>query len=119
MFNAEALEFEFAKDTPVKERGRMGKVWDHFQAVKSAVNEKGMIVPQHLVADLFGFSRQRVNELVNLGRFETINIGGVRYITERSVIAFGREERKAGRPPNLPQTKREMWNIARAATRPK
>jgi len=117
MFESEAIEFPFVDSMPKREKSRMQRVWDHFQEVKSIVAEKGMVVPQHLVAELLGVSRQRVGELTDRGRFEVVVIGGVRYLTERSVIAFAKEERKNGRPPKLPETNREMWDAAMRAAK--
>jgi len=112
MFKAQAIDFPFVKDVPVREKGRMAKVWDHFQALKAVVAEKGMIVPQHLVAELLGVSRQRVCVLTDEGRFEVVMVGGVRYLTERSVVEFAKEERKAGRPPKIPTTTTEILSSA-------
>jgi len=115
MFNAETIDFPFVKEVPTREKGRMAKVWDHFQAVKAVVAEKGMIVPQHLVAELLGVTRQRVGHLADEGRFEVVLVNGVRYLTERSVVAFAQEERKNGRPPKAVQTSRQLWQAARNA----
>lgn len=115
MFEAEATEFPFVAAMPKREKSRMQRVWDHFQEVKATVAEKGMVVPQHLVAELLGVTRQRVGELTDQGRFEVVVIGGIRYLTERSVVAFAKDERKAGRPPKVPEGIRGMWKAARVA----
>lgn len=104
MFNAEAIEFPFVKEIPKREKSRMGKLWEHFQEVKSKVAEVGMILPQDLAAELLGVSKQRVCELIELGRLEALVLHGHRWITERSFVALAQSERKAGRPPKVPST---------------
>lgn len=98
MFEAEATEFPFMAEVPKSEKSKLAKVWDHFKAVSAVVEKKGMLVPQHLAAELLGVSRQRIWVLANEGRLEGIELGGIRYVTEDSVIAFAKLERKAGRP---------------------
>lgn len=115
MFEAQALDFPFVATLPKTEKTRVVKLWDHFRELKHIVAEKGMIIPQHLAAELLGVSKQRVNELVDAGRFEVVMVGGVRYVTEDSVVRFAKEERKAGRPFKVPRTAREMWKASRAA----
>lgn len=114
MFKADAIEFPFVSSIPKREKTRVQRVWDHFQEVKAIVAEKGMVLPQHLVAELLGLSRQRIGHLADEGRFESVEIGGVRYLTERSVVAFASIERKAGRPPKTPSNA-ELWQGAKSA----
>lgn len=104
MFEAQALEMPFMADLPKREKSRVGKLWDHFNEVRRQVAQVGMIVPQHLAADLLGLSRQRIFTLAEQGRLETVEIGGIRYLTERSVLAFAQSERKNGRPPKSVST---------------
>lgn len=117
MFEAEATEFPFMAQVPKREKSKLARVWDHFKAVSAVVEEKGMLVPQHLAAELLGVSRQRIWVLANEGRLEGIELGGIRYVTEDSVIAFAKLERKAGRPVELPKNNREMWAASMRAAK--
>jgi len=98
MQNAEVLEFPYVATLAKAERSVVRKVWDHFQELREIVKEKGLLVPQHLAAELLGVSKQRVCTLCNEGRFEIVNVGGHRYLTENSLVAYAKEERKVGRP---------------------
>jgi len=113
---ATALDLPGFSELPKREKTRLEKIWDHFQAVREVVEKKGMLVPQHVVADLLGVSRQRVHVLVNEGRLEAVQLHGNRYVTEESFIAFSKVEREIGRPLRLPQGVRETWKWARATT---
>lgn len=117
MFEAEATEFPFMAEVPKREKSKLARVWDHFKAVSAVVEQKGMLVPQHLAAELLGVSRQRIWVLANEGRLEGVELGGIRYVTEDSVIAFAKLERKAGRPVALPKTNREMWSASMRAAK--
>lgn len=61
------------------------------------------IDPSHLIsqseaADLRGVSRQAIHELVQKGRFETVEIGGTSYLIREEVAKY--TPKKAGRPPS-------------------
>ena len=61
------------------------------------------IDPSHLIsqseaADLRGVSRQAIHELVQKGRFETVEIGGTAYLIREEVAKY--TPKKAGRPPS-------------------
>ena len=107
-------EFPWVGSLPKREKSKFAKLWDQFQAIKRVTEERGMIVPPHVAAKLLGVSRQRVNELLNDGRMETVEVGGARFILEDSLVEFCKLERKEGRPPNLPKTMRESWRRARS-----
>jgi hypothetical protein len=112
MFEAAHTEFPFVEALPKREKSKVSKLWDHFAQVRELVAQKGMLVPQQFVGQLLGVSRQRVHQLVNEGRFEVVELQGHRYLTEKSVLAFAQEERKAGRPLTTPSNK-ELWRVAR------
>jgi hypothetical protein len=73
-----------------------------------------MFVPQIVAAKLLGVSKQRVNQIVQDGRLETVDVCGERFILEDSLVAFCKLERKSGRPINLPTTVAESWRRARS-----
>lgn len=98
MFEAEALEFPAFADLPKREKSKVAHVWDTFRELSRVTEEKGMLVPQTFVAKLLGISTQRVHQLVAEGRFETYEMNGIPLITENSIVAFAKLERKSGRP---------------------
>jgi len=105
MFEASVNEFPFVAALPKREKSKMAKLWDSFREVKAITDEKGMLLPQKFAADLIGVSRQRVQELVEDGRLERVDLRGHPFITEKSMIAFAQSERKNGRPVKLPSNK--------------
>jgi excisionase family DNA binding protein len=102
MHVAEVLEMPFMATVPKREKSKLVKLWDHFNELKAITAEKGMLIPQHYAAQVLGISRQRVHVLVNDGRIEAVEVGGCRYVTEESVVAYAHSERKAGRPVEVP-----------------
>lgn len=113
MHHAEVLELPGLNlEMPNREKSKLAKVWEHFEELRAVVAEKGMLVPQHLVADLLGLSKQRVHVLVNEGRFEVVELQGHRYLTEQSVVDFAKDERKHGRPLKVVSNNRELARIA-------
>jgi hypothetical protein len=77
------------------------------------VEGKGTVVPPVLAAKLLGISRQRVWELANDGKLERIEFEGHSFISENSIVALAKTERKAGRPFKIPETVKECWVAAR------
>lgn len=112
MHEAAVAEFPFVKALPKREKSRLARLWDHFQEVRAATAEHGVLMPQHYAADLLGVSRQRVHVLVNEGRLVSVDVGGARYVTEASMMAFARSERATGRPLGVPKL-RQVFGGAR------
>lgn len=111
---AEVSEFPFVGELPKREKSKVGKLWDRLQEASRVVEERGMFVPQSIVAKLLGVSRQRVHQIVQDGRLETVDVCGERFILEDSLVEFCKLERKAGRPFNTPVTAKECWQRARS-----
>ena len=112
MHEAAVSEFPFVADMPKREKSRLARLWDTFQQIREATNRHGCLLPQHYAADLLGVSRQRVHVLVNEGRLTSVEVAGVRYVTEDSLLAWATSERdKGGRPPSVPSV-RECFSKA-------
>lgn len=116
IYEAEVLEFPAFAELPKREKSKLQKIWDAFEELSKATDEKGLLVQQSIVARLLDVSPQRVSELVKLGRLETHVFNGVPLVTERSLVDFAKSERKAGRPC-IPETARGA--LKRAFKRPK
>lgn len=91
-------EFSFVASLPESRKTRLEVLKDVFGKIDRATREHGALVPPALVAGVLGVSRQRVMELVEAGRLVRVEIDGHPFITENSVVAHARDERKAGRP---------------------
>ena len=59
--------------------------------------EKGGLIPQAILPELLGLSKQRVSQLVRSHRFEVHQIAKVRFVTGDSLGAYVAAEKKAGR----------------------
>lgn len=115
MFEAEAMDFPAFASLPKREKSKLQKVWDAFQELSRVTEQKGLLVNQSIAARVLDVSKQRVFELVRMGRLETHEFNGVPLVTENSILAFAKSERKAGRPRKIPTTFGETW---KRATRP-
>lgn len=91
-------DFEFVKEMPKREKSRYARMVEQFQKVKAITDEKGMIIPIELASRMAGVSRQRIDELIKLGRIERVDLDNHVYVTETSLVAFAASERLSGRP---------------------
>jgi hypothetical protein len=112
MFEAEVLEFPAFSDLPKREKSKIQRVWDTFRELSKITDEKGMLIPQSFAAKVLDVSRQRVNAMIEEGRLEAVEVNGVPFVTENSVVAYAKGERKAGRPHGLPTTLKESFKRA-------
>lgn len=108
-----APEFGFVSDLPAWHKTRLGAFVSSMEAIRRATKENGLLVPPALAAGILNVSPQRVNELINDGRLKRIEIGGKPFVTENSMEAFVREERKNGRPYKGPVDAKGTWKVAR------
>jgi hypothetical protein len=58
----------------------------------------GPFVPQAMLAQALGVTRQCVHEWVKRGRIESVEVKGDRFIPLRVAVSFLTESRKVGRP---------------------
>lgn len=105
MIDAGTLEMPFLADLPKREKSRLQAAWEIVEEIKRLSAEQGALVPPGLAATCLGVSHQRVWELCNLGTLQRVEIAGHGYVTEDSLLAFAKSERKAGRPPKVPSNK--------------
>jgi hypothetical protein len=63
---------------------------------------QGGLIPQAIVPDVLGLSRQRMYDLIEDGRLKVLQLFGLRFITGPSFEAFVLSERKSGRPVKNP-----------------
>lgn len=100
MFDA-ACEFPFVQGLPVREKSRIGKAWDVVSHMREAQARHGLLIPERLAAKLAGVSWQRIGQLANLDRLKRVYIDGHPFITEDSLVAWLKSERKSGRPSKV------------------
>ena len=112
-------EFPFVEGLPKREKSKLAKIVDRFNELRAVVDQKGMLVPQNFAAKIVGVSKQRIDELCKQGRLERVYIDTHAFITESSLIEWGQSERKSGRPLKLPESKREIWKMARDSVKGK
>lgn len=125
MFEAAATDFPFVAELPKREKSRAVQVWEAFRELSRIAETEGAPIPQAFAAKLLGISHQRVSELANEGRLKTCDVNGVRFVTENSVVAYAKSERKAGRPVKLDEeaqahpvrVMRTYWQMSQEAGR--
>lgn len=98
MFEADAMTFPFLADVRKKTSPRLARVLDSVQAIRAAVDRCGALVPREMLPTLLDVSPQRIAQLVNEGQLAQEEIQGHRFVTEESLVAWVKLERKAGRP---------------------
>lgn len=89
MAQIEMFDFPPAAEMPLSPLQRL--IW---------ISERyGRMVSQRILVLELGLSKQRVSQLLAAGRFEVFDIEGEKWVTERSILEFQREEKaKGGRP---------------------
>jgi len=116
MSETATCEFPFVQSMPIRQKSKLARLWDHLATVKRVTDEKGPIVPQHLVSELLNLSKQRIAQILDDGRLEAVEVNGVRYVTVKSVEVFAQMERKTGRPVKDPG-KKATWSSALQSAR--
>jgi hypothetical protein len=111
MSQALSAEFPFVENLPKREKSKLRKVWEELETLRQVSAEKGQLLPMAFAAKLAGVSRQRIYDLCEAGRLESVQINGHPFVTENSLVEWVKTERKAGRPPKVPQTMGEMVKV--------
>jgi len=86
-------------ELPKREKSKVGKMLDVISDFERVQCERGPIISQHVIADVLGVSRQCVNQWVNQGRLESVQIGETRFVFIASFREFAKRQRVVGRPP--------------------
>jgi hypothetical protein len=105
---AQLAEFPFVAELPKREKSKVATLWEAFQEASRVSEERGMFVPPIVAAKLLGVSSQRVGQIMDDGRLESVDVCGHRMILEDSLVEFCKTERKNGRPVNLPKNSAEI-----------
>ena len=92
-------EFPFVSELPKREQKRVRSVWDVIREFGELQEREGALIPLAVAASALGVSRQRVWQITEEGeRLRRVDFEGHAFVTEKSLIEFGRLERKRGRP---------------------
>lgn len=112
MIDAATPDFPFVAELPKRERSRLATVWERLAELRQVSAQHGQLVPPRLAAKLLGVSSQRIDQLVQAGKLMRVDVDGHPLLTENSIIALAKTERKAGRPFKLPTGIKESWQVA-------
>ena len=107
-------DFPFVQELPKREQKKVASVWDQIQEIKRAIEDKGLLIPAPMAAELLGLSRQRVHMFASEKRLEAVYVNGHPFITEASLVEFAKVERKNGRPFKAPTLKESLGMAKRA-----
>jgi len=105
-------EFPFVSEMPKREKSKVAKIWDQFQELSRLQKTHGILIPQAMAAKMLSVSPQRVWQFVEEGRLEFVEMNGIRFVTENSIVEFARVQRKEGRPPGRIVDAAEKGNVA-------
>lgn len=113
MFEASISEFPFVATLPKREKSAVGKALDVVAEFTALTKEHGSLVPAGLVGPMLNLSKQRVQQLIDGGRFP----GAVKFhrnwfIPEVALIDYAKAEKLRGRPPKA-LTFKESLEVAR------
>lgn len=112
MFDSAVCEFPFVEGLPVREKSRIGKAWDIVSHMREAQAQHGLLIPERLAAKLAGVSSQRIGQLALGERLNRVYIDGHPFITEDSLVAWLKSERKTGRPCKAVATVGDCLKVA-------
>lgn len=101
-------EFPFAAALPKREKSKLVKLMDLVAEMKAIQATEGTLLPLRFAAKVIGVSRQRVDELVQVGTIRRFDVDGHSFVTENSVVDFCKSERKSGRPFKAPTWKESL-----------
>lgn len=113
MFEATVNEFSFVEGLPKRQKSKLASVWELVRRMSEVSETEGALLPPMLVAKALNLSRCRIDQICEDGRLKRITIDGHVFITENSLVAFAKEERKNGRPLNISATWSESLKRAK------
>lgn len=108
----EAQEFPFVEVLPKREKSRLLSVWELISELSRVSEQKGALVPVVLAAEALNVTRQRMHQFCDESRLEVVLVRGHKFITEDSLVAFAKQQRKSGRPFNLPTSAKDQFSAA-------
>ena len=73
--------------------------WDELRNIRYAHEANGAVVAQKKAAALLAVSPQRIGQLIDSGRLQSVDIGGFPVVTLQSVIEYGISPRNPGGRP--------------------
>jgi hypothetical protein len=107
-------EFPFVAEIPKREKTKVAKIWDQFQELARVQKEHGIVISQTMASKMLNISSQRVGQFLDEGRLQFVEMDGIRFVTEKSIIEFAKMERKNGRPPGRIEEAAGKGNVALA-----
>jgi len=108
------MPFPFLAEVPKRERPAIMDGWAELEEFQEMVRQDGAAIPVTFAAKLLNVSKQRVYELMATGRLQKIELGGHGYVTADSLVAWGKAERKVGRPAGIFNGKKVHDGVALA-----
>jgi len=93
-----ALDFPFVQELPKREKSKVASLWDALKDARAATQQHGTLVPTSFAAQLLGISKQRLHTLMEEGRIESVMFHNKRLVSEKSLVAWAKQEHVSGRP---------------------
>ena len=98
VIDAPATDFPFVAELPKREKSKLVKLWDAFRELAEFQEQHGFPVPRTAAAALLEVHPTRIDQLIADGRLMPHKFHGHIYISQNSLVAHARTERKTGRP---------------------
>jgi hypothetical protein len=89
-------------DFPIVER--QGKKRSALRQMLDAIDKHGPLCPQSFVHGFLGLSKSRISQFIQEERLAVVEIAGKNFVPFASLDLFLTEERKNGRPIEIPNT---------------
>jgi hypothetical protein len=98
MKTATIPEFAFVEALPKREAKAVHSVTEAWNEFQITLQQKGSVIPPGVAAKMANVSRQRLHQLVQDGRLESVSILNHSFITARSFTDWVSSPRLGGRP---------------------
>jgi hypothetical protein len=92
-------DFPFVRSLPKRKQSVIGQAWRALQDFRRLTDEHGGLFPPAAAQGFLGVSKQRISQLCQAGKLETLQAYGRIYITGNSIEVWAKEERDPGGRP--------------------
>lgn len=92
-------EFPFVADLPKRKKSALRTALEELERFSQYQANHGTLVPVKFASRVLCVSTQRVYEMIQTGKLESVEFSGHPFVTQESVLKFCRSEKdKGGRP---------------------
>jgi hypothetical protein len=104
-------ELPWGAAMPARKQSKWLRFIDRYRAYKRLRERHGDLVPQVFAAKFAGVSKQRIGSLCDAGNLVRVYFEGHAFITEDSLVAWARSDRKTG-DRYSEMSRRQIWKMS-------